>query len=155
MNNVDKLLSPEYIWLFIGILLIIIEYIKRTFFLIYLSIAALITSIISILFHPALIIQLSIFIPISIFSILYFRPKSLAWRQRLIKEYTQRKKKVIPPKGISAVALTDITMNKKGRIKLNNEIRDAVSQDEIKEGDIVKLIRNEGEVLEVKFLDRF
>jgi inner membrane protein len=154
MKGLESFLSAPYVWIYIGVVLVWIEKASPRYFYIFFSIGTVFTSLASILFQPSIPVQVIVFFTCSILSLIYLRPRILKWSiGRTTSDPDWRKKYMHI--GISAIATTDFLPGQVGEVKFENHIKEVVSKDKIKKGDVVKLVKTDQNHPVVKFVERF
>ena len=130
----------QYGWVFVAIILFLIELaIPGAFFGLVLGIVAGITFIISLII-PNILIQLFIFIVLSILSIFYLRPLFLKLTKKSAHVQTQYEE-LIHEKGL---VTKRITPTKQGIILVKGQEWTAISHETIEKGEEVQLDQLEG-----------
>ncbi|MCP4178594.1 MAG: NfeD family protein [bacterium] len=149
MIELKDLMQPEIIWCFVGIILLIAEFMLPGFVIFFFGIGAFIVSILCLIFNIPLNSQLLIFIIASIISLFVLR----RWFRSIFKGMTSNKPKM--PKNIdsyigeTAVVTEKITPETTGKIEFHGTQWKAASAEYLEKDDIVVIIKQNNLTFEV------
>lgn len=134
--------KPEFIWLMAGLLFIVLEFAVPGFIIFFFGVGAIITAIALMVFDMGINAQLLTFIAGSAFSLLLFR-------RMLKKKFFNAKEKAEKDfedeyLGKTAIAISKIHPEKKGKVEIFGTTWAAISEFDIKKDDEVIIIKKEG-----------
>ena len=147
------LIDPALYWLIIGVMLFFLELALPGFILFFFGLAALITALVAWLTPLEIAWQLGIFIVSSVASLVtlrdviqrkFFTPKTPDGKEEADEDVMS----AVP--GDRAVVGTTITPPAEGRIKYSGTSWRATADEEIKEGEIVAVVRQDNLVIHVE-----
>lgn len=143
----DGYLTAPVIWILIGFVLFVLEFIIPGLILFFFAIGAWIVAIVSLFIDLTLNEQLIIFLISSLLSILLLRKwaAKVMWKRKHSSELLDDE--FI---GKTAVAESDISPNNNGRINFKGTSWEARSDDNISKGENVTITGNDSIVLIVK-----
>ncbi len=139
-------LKPYFIWFVIGFILILLEFTTPGLVIVFFGAGAWLTALLCYLFHININLQIIIFICSSLIAILLLRKViknklySDGSNDTILEEFTNKK----------AIAETDISKDKNGRINFKGTSWGAESDYTIKKGETVVIISKESILLKVK-----
>ena len=134
-------------WIILGIIFVILEIITPTFFFLWFGISGFITAILGI-FITNKIITTTFFIILSFILVIFSRKIVKPW----LKSSENRKFSLDELENATGIAISDIGKNKSGIVKIFGEEWKAMSDEEIKSGDKIVVLKREGNTLVVKKL---
>lgn len=141
-------MKPEVIWFIIGLVLLILEFILPGVVIIFFGIGAWVTTIFILIFGISLNYQLVVFISTSLLSLALLRKfiKTLIYNRKgsdlesILEEFI----------GKTAVVQSEIKLGSQGKIEFKGSNWEAVSDQEIKKGEVVKIISKDSIVMKVE-----
>ena len=148
MSIIEIFLKPEVIWFIIGLVLLILEFILPGVVIIFFGIGAWVTTIFILIFGISLNYQLVVFISTSLLSLALLRKfiKTLIYNRKgsdlesILEEFI----------GKTAVVQSEIKLGSQGKIEFKGSNWEAVSDQEIKKGEVVKIISKDSIVMKVE-----
>ncbi|TFB10161.1 NfeD family protein [Candidatus Marinimicrobia bacterium MT.SAG.3] len=148
MSIIEIFLNPEVIWFIIGLALLISEFILPGVVIIFFGIGAWVTTIFILIFGISLNYQLVVFISTSLLSLALLRKfiKTLIYNRKgsdlesILEEFI----------GKTAVVQSEIKLGSQGKIEFKGSNWEAVSDQEIKKGEVVKIISKDSIVMKVE-----
>ncbi|MCH8299506.1 MAG: NfeD family protein [Candidatus Marinimicrobia bacterium] len=148
MSIIEIFLKPEVIWFIIGLALLISEFILPGVVIIFFGIGAWVTTIFILIFGISLNYQLVVFISTSLLSLALLRKfiKTLIYNRKgsdlesILEEFI----------GKTAVVQSEIKLGSQGKIEFKGSNWEAVSDQEIKKGEVVKIISKDSIVMKVE-----
>lgn len=150
--------QPETYWAIIGILLALFEFYFKGFISLLVAVGAGITSICTAFFNPQIEYQILLFIVSSAISLMFFRHRVMQYdleRRRDFEDDHSIKPEYIEEfKFMTGLTETDIKPGRTGLIKLDNRSYEAISEDYIKKGDLIKIVNFTNPILQVKILEK-
>ena len=144
-------LSPELVWFIIGFILILIEFAVPGLITIFFGIGAWSVALISLIFNIPLTLQLVIFIIGSILPLIFLRKRFqslLAGRSIAASEVNVTELEEFL--GKKAIAVEEITPNKKGRVEFRGSTWTAEAYETIPVGTAVEIVDKNNITLVVK-----
>lgn len=148
MSIIEIFLKPEVIWFIIGLVLLVLEFILPGVVIIFFGIGAWVTTIFILIFGISLNYQLVVFISTSLLSLALLRKfiKTLIYNRKgsdlesILEEFI----------GKTAVVQSEIKLGSQGKIEFKGSNWEAVSDQEIKKGEVVKIISKDSIVMKVE-----
>lgn len=139
--------NPAVIWMIIGVLLLLLEFIIPGLIILFFGVGALITACALLLFDLSLTSQLFVFLVSSGISLLLFR-KSLH-RKFFSKPDSANHELEDEFIGKQAIALVDFTQQT-GKVEFKGAAWKAISEEPIVSGQLVEIIKKDSITLNVK-----
>lgn len=143
----DLFAHAAVIWFIIGFVLFLLEFLVPGLILFFFAVGAWVVALLCLAFDISLNVQLILFVITSVLSIFLLRD----WARKIL--YGNTKSKAILEDeflGMTAVAETDITPGKGGKVEFKGTSWQAVSEDTIAAGEKVIITGNESIQLIVK-----
>lgn len=143
----DDLLSAAVIWILLGFVLFLLEFVIPGLILFFFAVGAWVVGILCLFIDLSLNAQLIIFLISAILSILLLRrwAARVIWKRKDSKELMEDEFL-----GKKAVAQTNISPDQNGRVDFKGTSWEAASDDVIEKGETVVITGNESIVLIVK-----
>lgn len=140
-------LNDAVIWFGIGFVLLVLEFIVPGLILFFFAVGAWIVAILCLIYDPGINTQILVFLGSSVVTILLFRKwiRKLIWSKKLSTELLEDEFL-----GKTAIAQTNITPGKNGKVDFKGTSWDACSEDVIDQGENVTIIGNDSILLIVK-----
>ena len=156
MNLTSMNFGESVVWIILALIFGIGEKILKGYYLYFLSLCAVFIAIIVALYHPSVGIQIVLFISASYLTIIFFRQNLIEFQgYRLEYLLFDEEEFVNNTTFTTAFASTDIPLNRTGKIKLESRVIEAVSDEVVYKGDIVRIIDESNNVVKVKVLERY
>jgi len=144
----DIFSKPEVFWFVLGIIFFVLELAMPGFFIFFFGVGACITAIVCFFGTPCINLQITIFLVVSVLSLLVFR-KML--KKKFFYKGDEESKSIEDEfTGKNAVAITDFDENHIGKVEFKGTSWKAEANVPIKTGQIVKIIDKEGFTLKVE-----
>jgi len=142
-------LHPALLWLIVGVMLFLLELALPGFILFFFAVGSLLTALAAWLFPIDLAWQLALFIIASLLSLLTLR--NLIQR-RLLDSKTADDDKDDPQAqpGDKGVVCAAIAPPAEGRIKYSGTFWRATADEDIEEGEIISVVRQDGLIIHVE-----
>ncbi len=149
MELLHSFLKPEFIWILVGLLLVMLEFVMPGLVVFFFGVGAIVTGVTCIFTDILLNTQLLIFIATSIGSLILLR--------RVIKDIFLGNALDDPDQalikeniGKMVTALEDIEAGEMGKVEFHGTHWSAQSQESVSKGQTLVIIAQEGIVLKVK-----
>ena len=139
----------SFIWLVAGIVLTVLEFVIPGVITIFFGLGALLTGILSIFLDISVNLQIFIFLGSSVVSLIVFRKYLKAVFVGFKKDSPDTTQNISEHVGKKAVAQSRIGPNIRGTVMYNGTVWEAESEDEIQEGDTVRITGLTSIVLQV------
>lgn len=137
-------MTPAIVWVIIGVVLILSELLATSIVAVFLGIGALITGI---LLHLGLIessaAQFLVFGSVSLLTLLVAREHCKRWFVGFTAAQGSRKMEFQRDIGERVTVINDFSQGS-GRVSLNGVAWDALSEDDLKAGEVAWVVGNEG-----------
>ena len=152
MDAIKEFLKPEIIWILVGLVLFIMEFMLPGLIIAFFAIGACIVSIVCLVTDISLEAQLVIFIVASVLSLLCLR----SWLKGIFTGHVKGRQKMTEDIqefiGERATVKKKITPKTAGKVELHGTNWIAEAQEEIAEGTTVEIIGKENITLKVKVI---
>lgn len=134
-----------FIWLFLFVFFILIEASTVNLVSIWFAVGAVVSSVVALFLPDAYIIQILVFIGVSVVALLITKPiaKKIRTKEKIATNLDQ----VIGKIGLVTVPIQKHSL---GEVKVLGKKWSAISKEEIAEGEEVKVLRIDGVKLEVE-----
>ncbi|OMF19276.1 hypothetical protein BK133_29985 [Paenibacillus sp. FSL H8-0548] len=133
------------IWLIIAGILIVVEMLTLTFYLLWLGIGAVAAAIIDFIFPDALVLEVIVGCVVAL--ILTVFTKTLTRRVRSSRGFKDAVDELV---GKSGIVLEDVSIDAPGIVKIGNETWSALSNEPIHKGESIVVVSRGSAVLQVK-----
>jgi inner membrane protein len=150
MIELKSLMQPEIIWCFVGIILLIAEFMLPGFVIFFFGIGAFIVSILCLIFNIPLNLQLLIFLIASIVCLFVLRKWFRSIFHGMINNKSEMPKNIDAYIGETAVVTQKITPDSSGKIEFHGTQWKAVSGEYLEKEDIVVITKQNNLTFEVK-----
>lgn len=144
----ENIFSSFNIWIIIGIILIILEFMAPGVFLVWLGVAALVTGILGLIFPMNLMAYLLVFSALSLASVLVGR-KIYAHSNDMEDETENLNERIESYMGQTYIVEEDI-IHGRGRVRVDDSSWLAFADEDIPKGTEVRIIASEGTALKVE-----
>lgn len=152
MEILDFLSNPWVIWFLIGLLFMLLEFMMPGLIVMFFGIGAWITAICTVIFGLNLNAQLVVFISTSILSLIflrkYLKPIFVGKDEKAVDEILEEFV------GKTAIAEVDFKAGETGKVTFKGTNWEALSDDNIKKGDRLKIIGKDSIKLKVEKLNK-
>jgi inner membrane protein len=151
MDNISELLTPEFIWCMLGIIMLLAEFVMPGFVIFFFGIGALLVALLCFFFSSLSInAQLIIFLISSILLLFGLR----RFFKAIFRGFFGSKEKMPINKnyylGETAIVTKEITPYEKGRIEFHGSMWSAESSEAITEGTPVVIIKQNNLTFKVR-----
>ncbi len=143
-----ELTTTGLVWLIVGVLLLILEFVLPGFVLFFFGLGALVTFLCSWLFQPSLNEQLVIFLISSLASL--FTLRGLIKRTFLGGSTAELDDRAIARGGESVVVTQTISPPMEGKVKYSGTFWRALADERIDKGEAALVVSQEGLIMRVK-----
>ena len=152
MDAIKEFLKPEIIWILIGLVLLIMEFMLPGLIIAFFGVGAIIVAVVCLITDISLEVQLIIFIVSSVLSLLCLR----SWLKGIFIGHVKGRQDITEDieefVGEHAVVVEKITPKARGKVELHGTNWTAEADVEIAEGAAVKVIAKDNLTLRVKTL---
>ena len=152
MDIIKDFLQPEWIWLLIGILLVLFEFMLPGLLIIFFGFGACVVGLICFFADISINAQLIIFIAVSVVSLLLLRKYLKSIFVGHVTEKQDTKENLAEYIGQKVVVKKTIDVNLGGKVEFHGTSWQASAESEIAEGAVVEIIGKDNLVLKVKAL---
>lgn len=151
MNNLRELLTPEFIWCVLGIIMLLAEFVMPGFVIFFFGIGALFVALLCFLTETLSInAQLIIFLISSILLLIVLRRWFKAIFQGIFGSKNKMPINIKTNVGETAVVTKKITPLEKGRVEFHGSMWSAEASAEIAEGTTVVIVEQNNLTFKVK-----
>ena len=148
MEAIANFFSPQLIWFFIGLGLVLLEFIIPGVIIVFFGIGAWVTSLLMVFFNFGINTQLVIFLASSLILLVILRKK--VQNMFVGKSNEADNIDIDQVVGTKVKVVEKIGLNDKGKVLFNGTNWNAISDVEIAENEIVEIIEKDNLTLKVK-----
>jgi membrane protein implicated in regulation of membrane protease activity len=152
MGIINEFLQPQWIWLLIGILLVMLEFMLPGLLIIFFGLGACIVGLICFFVDISINTQLIIFISTSVVSLLLLRKYLKSVFVGHVTGNQEAGANLAEYVGQKVVVKKTIDVNLGGKVEFHGTSWQASAESEIAEGTVVEIIGKENLILKVRAL---
>lgn len=150
METLNSFLNAKIVWFLIGLMLIVLEFMAPGLVCLFFSLSAFIVMGILFIMPLSINAQLSLFLVISLLSLIVARKKCIILFGGHTTEKNPEGELDDEFKGNKVPVENEILQNRTGKVMFRGSLWEAESQDPVAKGEMVEIVGKRGIILKVK-----